>query len=116
MNSMALNSSYDVFVSDGKIARVTDSNAILQLVKTRLLTVKEEWFMDLDAGLPWFTQLTGRNVDLYKIRSYVAVSIINTPGVTGLGAVELELSKSDRKLNIDFTYTDKYGKTSSGSL
>lgn len=106
----------DMSTTGGRITRVYDSEAIMQLVKTRLMTIRQEWFLNLDAGLPWFTDLTGKNVDLYKIRSHVAVSIVNTPGVVGLGAVELDLSPTDRKLEIAFTYTDQYGRTATGEL
>lgn len=111
MNSQALDDNHDLYIVNGQIARVSASDAILQLVKTRLLLVREEWFMDLGAGLPWFTQMMGRNISLYRTRSYVSKEIILAEGVSELKSLELVYNKELRKLDISFSYTDIYGNT-----
>jgi len=116
MNSLALDTNHDLYINNGQIARVSASDTILQLVKTRLLLVREEWFMDLSAGLPWFSKMMGRNPDPYKIRSYVAKEIILTEGVNELKSLELVYNKGERKLDIFFSYTDTYGNTVEGTL
>lgn len=117
MNTYAINkTTHDLYISNGQIARVSNSEAIAQTVKTRLLTVQEEWFLDLNAGLPWFTKMLGATPDLYKIRGYVAREIINTNGVEDLKTVELLYNKKDRKLDIEFTYVDIFGNTVSEVL
>ena len=116
MNSLALNSNHDLYINNGQIARISSSDAIIQLVKTRLLLVREEWFMDLSAGLPWFSKMMGRNPNPYKIRSYVAKEIILTEGVSELKSLELVYNNAERKLDILFSYTDIYGNTVEGTL
>lgn len=116
MNSLSLNSNHDLHIINGQIARVSNSDAVLQLVKTRLLLMREEWFMDLSAGLPWFSKMMGRNPNPYKIRSYVAKEIILTEEVSELKSLELVYNKEIRKLDILFSYTDIYGNTVEGNL
>lgn len=117
-NVMALDENHDVYVDPetGQLARLTDSDAVLQTVKTRLLLVQQEWFVNLDAGLPWFTELMGNNPNLFKIRTYIAKQIIGTDGVDKLKTLQLNFNKAERKLDIEFEYVDVYGTTISGGL
>lgn len=114
MSAYALNETHDLYIANGQIARVTKSDSIMQAIKTRLLTVAEEWFMDLSAGLPWYTEMSGRNADLYLIRSYISSEITGTEGVDVLLSLELEYNNKDRKLDVLFKYTDIYGNTLEG--
>ena len=114
MNTYAIDDNHDMYVMNGQIARVSKSDAILQLIKTRLLTVEEEWFMDLSAGLPWYTKILVKPVDLYKIRSYLSREIITTEGVDSLLSIELQYNNEERKLDVVFSYTDIYGNTTEG--
>jgi hypothetical protein len=117
MNGMQLNKeTHDISVTDGQISRVTASDEIAQRIKTRILLVQQEWFLNLEAGLPWFTELTGKNVDLYKVRSYISLLINQTEGVDQLVSLDLDVDQSSRKLNIEFKYIDIYGNTISGDL
>lgn len=109
MNGMYLDkSSHDIEALNGAIRRTVDADEIKQRIKTRLLLVQEEWFLDLSSGLPWFTELTGRDVDLYKVRSFVSLLIKNTDGVEELVSLELNLD-DNRKLEIEFKCIDVFG-------
>ena len=117
MNTYAIDqTSGDMQVVNGQILRVRDSDCVLQLVRTRLLTVQEEWFMDLAAGLPWFTKMMGKPVNLYKVRNYVSNEIAQTNGVKELLSLELVYNNIGRKLEIQFSYTDVYGNTVEGAI
>ena len=116
MNTYAINDNHDMHVLNGQIARVSKSDAIMQLIKTRLLTVQEEWFMDLSAGLPWYTKMLTKPTDLYKIRSYLSREITSTEGVDSLLSLELQYNNGERKLDVEFKYTDTYGNTLEGVI
>ncbi len=103
---------YDMTITDGQITRATNSEAIKQNVVERLLTVQQEWFMDLDQGLPWFTDLTGRNTTHAKVQGYIGASIAQTEGVAGVQIVSLQTAnKLNRAVGIEFEYTDVFGET-----
>ena len=116
MNTYAIDDNHDMHVLNGQIARVSLSDAIMQLIKTRLLTVQEEWFMDLSAGLPWYTKMLVKPTDLYKIRSYLSKEIVATEGVDSLLSIELQYNSEERKLDVEFKYTDTYGNTLEGVI
>ena len=116
MNTYGLNEFHDMYVMNGQIARKSNSDAILQTIKTRLLTVQEEWFLDLSAGLPWFTKMAGKNADLYTVRNYLTREITASPGVDSLISLNLQYNSEARKLDIEFAYTDIYGRTMQGAM
>lgn len=102
---------HDMTITDGRITRVEDSEAVKQNVVERLLTVQQEWFMDLDQGLPWFTDLTGRHTTHAKVQGYIGASISQTDGVAGVQTVRLqETNPINRSIGIEFEYTDVYGE------
>jgi hypothetical protein len=116
MNGTYLNIDHDIESHGAQIRRVVGSDEISQRIKTRILLIQEEWFLNLSAGLPWFTELTGKNVDLYKIRSYISLLINQTAGVAELVSLDLDLDSAARKLNITFEYIDIFGNSNSGVL
>ena len=101
----------DLQLKDGSIMRSINSDAILENVKQRLLTIEQEWFLDLDQGLPWFTELTGKNTSIEKIRAYVSQEIRETVGVYELTTLNITMKKETRKLEIAFEYRDIFGQT-----
>jgi hypothetical protein len=115
---MALDANHDIYLdaATGYVARVYNSDAVLQTVKTRLLLVSQEWFLNLNSGLPWFTEMVGKNPNLFKIRSYIARQILGTDGVIKLKKLTLDFDKPNRKLVINFEYTDEYGETITGNI
>jgi len=111
-STYALDTNHDLHIVNGQIARVSASDAILQTVKTRLLLIYQEWFLDLAKGLPCLTQMLAHRFHLYKIRSYVARQILSTNGVDELLELTLQIEGgAERKLVIAFEYRDVYGAT-----
>ena len=107
---------YDISVRNGKLVRAYHSDSVKESVKQRLLTVKEEWFLDLRLGLPWFTELTGRNVLMEKIKSSVARTIIGTDKVSELVSLDIDFDKTVRRLFIQFEYIDEFKNRIKGEL
>lgn len=115
MNTYAL-LDHDIYLTDRSLTRKLDSDSIRQTIETRLLTVQYEFFLNLDAGLPWYTDMTGHGVDLYLVRSLISEEIINTDGVLQLEFFDLLLDKETRKLEIQFKYTDIFNKSVTGTV
>ena len=99
---------YDLSVRNGKLVRAYHSDSVRENVKQRLLTVHQEWFLDLSLGLPWFTELTGKNVVLDKIKSAVARTVVGTEKVEEVVSVNVYFDKQLRRLNISFEYKDSF--------
>ena len=117
-NVLALDENHDTYLDEatGYRARLYDSDAVLQTVKTRLLLIRQEWFLDLDAGLPWFADILGKYSSIDKAKAYIRDCILNTDGVVELLRIEMAQNKQDRSSLVYFEYKDEYGNTMSGSI
>ena len=98
----------DIYLDNHSIARCYESEAVRQNVKERLLTIREEWFLNLEQGLPWFTELHGRNVALETVRVYVVECVTQTAGVLELLSVDVN-AIGGRVLVVTLEYRDIYG-------
>jgi len=99
---------YDLSVENGKLKRVYHSDSVKENVKQRILTVYQEWFLDLRLGLPWFTELTGNRVSLDKVKSSIARTITGTQNVVELVSLNVYFDKQLRKLHVSFEYKDSF--------
>lgn len=95
-------------------------------IRTRLLMFRGEWFLDLDAGMPWLETpdgvvgprdaILGQKFDRVKTRSAIVGEIMSTPGVYDLVDLVIEFDEATRRLSISWTVTTVFGDTSSDTL
>lgn len=92
----------------------SESEAIAQNVQTRLWSFANDWFLDLEHGLPWLEQM-GRNVNLADWEIRIKRHVLQTDGVVKITDYEAILNPDNRKLEVYITYQDIYGKEQSAS-
>ena len=85
--------------------------AVAQAVKTRLLLIEGEWFLDTTIGTPYQTQILGMGtVKKYDIA--VQEVILNTEGVKSMLSYTSFLDTVTRALSIDVKLDTIYGAAS----
>ena len=110
MIGRALDSNNDLIVNDGRLKIVKDGAEIVQHVRTRLLFYLNEWFLDLNAGTPYFQQIFTKPVNLSNVESILKSRILNTPGVNRLIEFSMDyVGGNERKLTINFSSETDYG-------
>lgn len=110
MIGRALDSNNDLVFKAGRIQTVSDSAEVLQHVRTRLLFYKGEWFLDTEAGIPYFQEIFTKPVNLANIESIFKTAILTTPGVSKLNEFSLTYEgDSSRKLTVFFSADTIYG-------
>jgi hypothetical protein len=88
----------ELLLVNGDLSFVSGLAAIRQEVSIRLRTFAGEWFLDVDAGLPY---LTGeRAPDLDAWRSRIRAEILAVLGVKEVLALELNLDGRTRRLRV----------------
>ena len=112
MKVRALDHQHDWTFGRGRNDYLTKSDCIYQNVKTRLLSFVNDWFLDMDHGLPWLDCLE-KPGDTGRIERMVKLQVLQTEGVEALDEFELYLDKDTRKVTIHLTYTDVYGQQQS---
>lgn len=89
---------------------VTSSRQVIQKVLQRVNTIKGEWLLNTQEGLPWFDELLGSkglgNISFRERRSlfevYMKQLITETEGVRGLVEFRSQIDRVNR--NVTFTY------------
>jgi hypothetical protein len=91
---------------------ITDyKEEIKQRIAIRLRSFKNDWFADLDDGLPYFEDIFIKNPDKILVSSIFKSEILAVPGVTGLDDFDYDLDISTRELTLTFS-----AKTNEGTI
>ena len=108
MRVRALDSSDDWTFGKGRANYLTGTLAIAQNVKTRLRSFKNDWYLDVDAGVDWFELLGNLNTQRRIIRA-VEKTVLETEGVVTVSRVEIIRIGTNRDATIEVDYKDVYG-------
>lgn len=110
MISRALDSNNDLIIQSGQLRLVEDGAEAVQHVRTRLQFYLEEWFLDLQAGTPYFQQIFTKPANLANIESIFKTRILGTPEVERLLEFSMDYEGgSVRKLTVSFSAETTYG-------
>lgn len=111
MRYRALDQNGDFSFGRGGLNFLQDSpEAVAQHVKTRLLLSQGEWFLDVNEGTPWNTQILGEGtMNTYNLA--IRERILGTQGVTEISAYSSTLNRDTRQLAVTATISTIYGAT-----
>jgi hypothetical protein len=103
MADFLLDSTHDLDLSTNDIQIVTGDSAIKQHLKIRLQFFLGEWFLNVNIGIPYWTEIFIKNPKLIVIQSFFRRAILTTPGVASVDKLDLVFASSTRLLTISFT-------------
>lgn len=104
MIDIGINSSTnDILSIDGKVGILDDADEVIQRVRTRLRRVLGEWFLQINAGLPYFNgdMLGGKNTQY--VMMVVKAEILNTTGVQDVTSISIDYNNTTRKATVTAT-------------
>lgn len=110
MSVRAIDSTGDWTFGKGRANYLTGSKEINQRVVTRLRSFTDDWFLDVNAGLPWFDLLGSRNAEKRLLRQ-IEKTIAETPGIVTVDSIELTSRDLNRGVTIELSYTDVFNNT-----
>ena len=90
---------------DWQLGHKADSAAIAQHVKTQILSLYNDWFLDFENGVKWFNYLS-KNPNTDKMRDEIKRQILSVEGVSSLEILNINLN--ERKATIEVQYRDIY--------
>jgi len=111
MRVRRLDENHDWVFGVGRSSYERGSNAIAQCVKTRLLSLRNDWFLNTGHGITWFDYLR-KNPDLRTMEIELKSAVLKTEGVTELTGFDININPNTRKCIIQVTYVDKYNNNS----
>jgi len=109
MISRALGANNDLILQNGSFLTVVDAAQVVQHVRTRLLFYTNEWFLDIQAGVPYFDRIFVKPADLADIESILKAQILQTPGVEILTEFSMEYNETTRALDVAFSALTEFG-------
>ncbi len=93
----------DLDLTSGDLRIVKAADAVSQHLRIRLRFIRGEWFLDLRIGIPYFSDILIKAINLMSVRGIYAEVIRKTPGVISLGDLALEFDRSARILGVPFS-------------
>jgi len=111
MRYRALDSNGDYTFGKGNANYLVNSPAcVAQAVRTALLLIQGEWFLDTTAGMPWNTKVLGfHSKDVYDITIKSVISAVQ--GVTAIVNYSSSLDPTRRALTVSVTINTQFGVT-----
>ncbi len=106
----ALSADGDFTFGKGKNNYKKDLDALNQSLKTRLQSILGDCFFALTDGIDWFN-LQGSKNEL-ELKLAIAATILNTPDVTELLELSVNLSHNTRVITITYEIDTAFGITS----
>lgn len=107
MRYRALDASGDMTFGGRRAAFLVDSpDVVAQALKTRLLLLTGEWFLDVTEGTPYAEQILGNNTSGTYDRA-IRERVLETPGVLQISAYTSVLQ--NRQLRVSATIDTLYG-------
>lgn len=84
--------------------------AIKQHVRVRCLAVKDEWFLDPDDGVPYFSSVFVKNPDTSALAAVFRERIEGTPGVRLVTQISVTFNKQTRSGALAFRANTDVGE------
>lgn len=105
MKVAGLNKNNDWRFGRGRAVYVQDSAAIRQNVATRLRSFAGDWFLDVDANIPWI-QLLGLRDSREQVLREVERVTLATEGVVRILHIDMEHDRQGRRAMITLSFED----------
>lgn len=106
---IALDAFGDLLFTDGDLSFVRGAEAVQQSLKIRLRFFQGEWFLDVNAGLPYSTQILVKNPNLVALRAIYRREIEETVGVGELRRLLLTYDPA-RILKVQYSVVTDLGE------
>lgn len=105
----ALDSNNDPIWGQGLSNLLSDTDAVGQLILTRLRLFEGEWWADQLDGLPLWQSILGVTANVKHITLLIQQRILSTPYVTGISQVNAVYTSSSRLYSFSAVVTTQFG-------
>ena len=100
MSDLKLTPTHDLDLTNSSPSIIGGREAIAQHLNCRLRFIQGEWFRDLRAGVPYFDRILIRGYNDADVLQLIRAEIAETPGITGIRTLEIDVDPETRKVTI----------------
>jgi len=110
---LLLNRFNDLVIENGDFAFSTGIDAVVQSCRIVMQMFAGEWFLDLDAGIPYWQAILGFKPQVAIRAAQIAFSseLLRVPGVLAVTRLDVEYIGVTRNLEIRWSVRTKLGET-----
>lgn len=90
----------DLKISGGKFLTVSGSDEVRQRVKVALKHYKEEYFLNVLNGVPWYSKILGTKGSYSYLSNLLRREILKVPGVIRIMTFDLKYNGSSRSYSV----------------
>lgn len=105
MKDLKLDADGDLLIDQYSLKLVDNIDQIIQNISIRLRFFLNEWFLDINAGLPWLEDILIKAPNQIRVESLIKDEILTTPGVDEITFFESNFDASLRKFFVNFSAT-----------
>lgn len=106
---VAVDEDGDILIDSDGLHFVSGLEGVAQLCRIALRLYKEEWFANLDVGMPWFQEILGEKYDEQAIRRRCIETLLGVPGVISINSAVVTFS--GRKVSLTWSVKTQFGDT-----
>lgn len=107
----------DIVLVDGDFVFTTGGEAVVQALRIALQTIRGEWFLDLEEGVPYYEgdtvtaeeALLGQVFDETKALSAFREAILAVPGVSDILSLGVAFDGTSRRMTVEFRVRTVFG-------
>lgn len=111
-----LDANNDLLIRGTGFVRTETVEHIAQKIRSKLQLIEGESQLDPEAGIPYFSEIFVKPVDLDAVISLFKTEIMTTEGVNELLLFDYSLDRTQRELTISFSVNTIYGELTLNSL
>lgn len=102
----------DLVLLASDLTTVSGTALVAQRLKIILQLFKGEWFLDADAGIPWFQEILEKGVDPTVVDAILRKAILGTTDVNRILTYTSSIDAAARSISIAFSVDTVYGPVS----
>ena len=103
MIDVALNNDGDLLLSDYDLVIIDGVDQVAQNLEIRLKFFLGEWYLDIDAGLPYYQDVFIKSPNQIRVESLIKQEILDTDGINEITSFSSEFDSSLRKFSVNFS-------------
>lgn len=101
----------DILIADADVVVIQEAQQVALAVRIAINTFRGEWFLNTDAGVPYFQNILGRKVvaTTAEFDSVIRAAILAVEGVNRVVSFESSFDHRNRVYEVSFTVDTEYG-------
>ena len=90
----------DISHEDGLIKYTKNEDEVIQRIRTCLRRIEGEWFLDINAGLPYFGGQMLGGKDLEYVKLLIREEILSIKGVEKINDINIIMDTKNKKVSV----------------